>query len=120
MESDLQAAEDAEVRLEGRSRARRESLARRDRRRRLLPWLLCPLPLPALGAGALVLVMRDELHGSRELIAAAASVVVPALVAWWLGRAHGRIDAVLWALVTVAIELALAFGVGLVALDLGP
>ncbi len=49
---DLQAAEDAEVRLEDRSRERREALARRDRRRRLLPWLLCPLLLPALGAAA--------------------------------------------------------------------
>jgi hypothetical protein len=112
--------EEREARLEGRSRERRDALARRARRRRLLPWLVCPLVLPALGAAALLAVLQDELHGSGELVAAGAAVVVPALLSWWLGRAHGRVDAILWALVTVAIELALVFGVGFVALDLGP
>jgi hypothetical protein len=112
--------EEAETRLEGRSRERREALASRSRRRRLLPWLLCPLVLPALGAAAVVAIVRDEVRGPGEHVAAAAGVAVPAIVSWWLGRAHGRIDAVLWALVTVAIELALVFGVGFVALDLGP
>ena len=97
--------EDAEARLEGRSAARREALARRDRRRRLLPWLLCPLILPALGTAALVTVARDDLVPG-ELAPAAACVVVPALVSWWVGRAHGRLDAVLWALVTAAITVA--------------
>jgi hypothetical protein len=120
MEWDLQAADDAEVRLADRSRARREALARRDRRRRLLPWLLSPVVLPALGAAAMLAVLRDELRGSGEMAAAAGCLLVPAVVSWWLGRAHGRIDAVLWALVTAAVELALVVGVGFVALDLGP
>jgi hypothetical protein len=112
--------EEAETRLDERGSERREALARRERRRRLLPWLLSPVVLPALGAAALLAVLRDELRGSGEMAAAAGCLLVPALISWWLGRAHGRIDAILWALVTAAIELALVFGVGFVALDLGP
>jgi hypothetical protein len=99
--------EEAEARLENRSRTRRESSERRGRRRRLVPWLLGPLVLPALGAFALVAVARDDLR-PRELPIAAACVALPALVSWWFGRAHGRVDAVLWALVTAAITLAAA------------
>lgn len=99
--------EDAEARLEDRSRTRRAALDRRDRRRRLLPWILCPLVLPALGAAGLIAVGRDELRSS-ELVLAAACVAVPAAVSAWVGRYHGRIDAVLWTLVTVAITLAAA------------
>ena len=126
MEWDLQAAEDAELRLEDRSRTRRETLARRDRRRRLLPWLLCLLPLPAAGAAALMYVLRSaggDLEGWSAASAAGAvagCVLVPALASGWIGRHHGRVDAVLWALVPAAIELALVAGVGFVALDLGP
>src|SRR5215204_5977027 len=50
-------------------------LASRARRRRLLPWLLCPLILPALGTAALVTVARDDLVPG-ELAPAAACVVV--------------------------------------------
>jgi hypothetical protein len=45
---------------------------------------------------------------------------VPALVSGWIGRRHGRLDAVLWALVTLAVEIALVFGVAFALLDLGP
>ena len=123
---DLKAVEDAEVRLESRSRERRAVLERRDRRRRWLPWVLCPLVLPALGAVALMAILRSaggDLRGwpaSSAVAAAAAGVLVPALLAAWAGRRHGRVDAVLWGLVCAAIELALVFGVGFVALDLGP
>jgi predicted lysophospholipase L1 biosynthesis ABC-type transport system permease subunit len=116
--------EEAEARLESRSAERRESLDRRDRRRRLIPWLLCLVPLPAAGAAALVAVLREADEKSwpaaRAAGAAIACVLVPALLAGWIGRRHGRIDAVLWALVSAAITLALAFGVGFLALDLGP
>jgi len=116
--------EETEARLESRSAERRASLERRDRRRRLLPWLLCPLPLPAAGAAALVAVLRkahDAAWPAGQAAAAAiACVLVPALLAGWIGRRHGTVDAILWALVCAAIELALAFGVGFVALDLGP
>ena len=126
MNSDLKAVEDAEVRLESRSRTRREQLARRDRRRRRLPWILCLLPLPAVGAGAFLLLLRSsggdlrELSSSAAPLALAACLLVPALLSGWIGRRHGRLDAVLWALVTLAVELALVFGLGFAVLDLGP
>jgi hypothetical protein len=59
MESDFEAVEAAEVRLQSRSLERRRQLERRDKRRRRLPWLLCPLPLPAVGAAALVATLRS-------------------------------------------------------------
>ena len=126
MESDLKAVEAAEVRLESRSRTRREQLAKRDRRRRWTPWLLCLLPLPALGAAVLLAVMDASGGDLRDLSPASAGLLlggcllVPALVSGWVGRRHGRVDAVLWALVTLAVELALVFGLGFAVLDLGP
>jgi MFS family permease len=126
VESDLKAVEDAEVRLESRSRERRAELERRDRRRRLVPWLVCLIPLPALGAGVLRAVIDSSGGDLRELSGAAAAgvvaagLLVPALLSGWIGRRHGRVDAVLWALVTLAIELALVFGLGFALLDLGP
>jgi len=123
---DLKAVEDAEVRLESRSRTRREQLARRDRRRRRLPWILCLLPLPAVGAGAFLVLLRSsggdlrDLSSSGAALALGGCLLVPALVSGWIGRRHGRLDAVLWALVTLAVELALVFGLGFAVLDLGP
>ena len=126
MDPDLKAVEDAEVRLESRSRERRAGLKRRDRRRRLAPWLICLVPLPALGAGILLAIVDGQGGDLRELSDAqavglvAGCLLVPALVSGWVGRRHGRLDAVLWALVTLAIELALVFGLGFAVLDLGP
>lgn len=126
MGSDFEAVEAAEVRLQSRSLERRRRLERRDRRRRWLPWLLCPLPLPAVGAVALVATLRSaggDLRGWPETSAAlavAACLLVPALIAGWIGRRHGRLDAVLWALVALAVEIALVFGVAFALLDLGP
>jgi hypothetical protein len=123
---DLKAVEDAEDRLETRSRQRREQLDRRDRRRRLAPWLACLVPLPALGAGALLAIIDGSGGDLRDLSTGAAAAVVggclviPALLSAWIGRRHGRLDAVLWGLVTLAIELALVFGLGFALLDLGP
>ena len=126
MDSDLKAVEDAEVRLESRSKERRAGLERRDRRRRLTPWLVCLIPLPAAGAGLLLAIIDDQGGDLRELSTTTAALViagcllVPALLSGWVGRRHGRVDAVLWALVTLAIELALVFGLGFAVLDLGP
>jgi hypothetical protein len=126
VDSDLKAVEDAEVRLESRSRERRAGLERRERRRRLIPWLVCLVPLPALGAGLLLAIVDGQGGDLRELSDAAAVSLVagcllaPALLSGWVGRRHGRLDAVLWALVTLAIELALVFGLGFAVLDLGP
>jgi hypothetical protein len=119
--SDHKAVEDAEGRLESRSVARRERLARRERRRRLAPWLLCPLVIPMLGALALVALVHGGRTGARPSAAAlAACVIVPALLAACVGRLHGRAAAVLWALIAAALVVALAAGVGFVALGLGP
>ena len=126
MDPDIKAVEDAEVRLESRSQQRRAGLERRDRRRRLAPWLLCLVPLPAAGAGLLLAIIDQQGGDLRELSTAAAIAViagcllVPALLSGWVGRRHGKLDAVLWALVTLAIELALVFGLGFAVLDLGP
>ena len=123
---DLKAVEEAEGRLESRSAARREQLAKRDRRRALAPWLICLLPLPAAGAGVLLAIidgqggdLRDWPEGTAAL-AVAGCVLVPALLSGWIGRRHGKLDAVLWGLVTLAVELALVFGLGFAVLDLGP
>jgi hypothetical protein len=126
VESDLKAVEDAEVRLASRSRERRAELERRDKRRRITPWLLCLIPLPAAGAGTLLAVIDSSGGDLRELSGAAAAglvaacLLVPALLSGWIGRRHGRFDAVLWGLVTLAVELAIVFGLGFAVLDLGP
>jgi len=126
VDSDLKAVEDAEVRLESRSQERRAGLERRDRRRRLAPWLICLVPLPALGAGVLLAIIDGQGGDLRELSGAVAALLVagcllvPALLSGWVGRRHGWVDAVLWALVTLAVELALVFGLGFAVLDLGP
>ena len=126
MDPDLKAVEDAEVRLESRSAARREQLAKRDRRRALAPWLICLLPLPAAGAGVLLAIIDGqggdlrELSTSTAVLLVAGCLLLPTLASAWVGRRHGRLDAVLWGLVTLAIELALVFGLGFALLDLGP
>ena len=123
---DLKSVEEAEGRLESRSRERRAQLERRNRRRRWTPWLICLVPLPAAGAGVLLAIIDDQGGDLRELSTTAAVLVVagcllvPALVSAWVGRRHGRLDAVLWGLVTLAVELALVFGLGFAVLDLGP
>jgi hypothetical protein len=126
VDSDLKAVEDAEVRLESRSRERRAGTVRRERRRRIVPWLICLVPLPALGAAVLLAIIDGSGGDLRELSTGAAVLViagcllVPALLSGWVGRRHGRVDAVLWALVTLAVELALVLGLGFAVLDLGP
>jgi hypothetical protein len=123
---DLKAVEEAEGRLDSRSRERRAQLEKRDRRRRWLPWLICLVPLPALGAGILLAIVDGqggdlrELSGAEAALLVAGCLLVPALLSGWVGRRHGGVDAVLWALVTLAVELALVFGLGFAVLDLGP
>ena len=123
---DLDAVEEAEGRLESRSRERRAQLEKRNRRRRWAPWLICLLPLPAAAAGVLLAIIDGQGGDLRELSTAAAvgvvagCLLVPALASAWVGRRHGRLDAVLWGLVTLAVELALVFGLGFAVLDLGP
>jgi hypothetical protein len=77
VDPDLKAVEDAEVRLESRSRARQAKGARRDRRRRLAPWLICLVPLPALGAGLLLAIIDGSGGDLRELSTAATAASTP-------------------------------------------
>ena len=123
MGSDWEATEE---RLAARSDERRGWLARRDRRRSVLPWLLAPVVLPAMGAAALLALVEREggdFSGwSTGSVAAAvvAAFVVPAVLSWWFARRQGAVEAAAWAFVCVGVELALVVGVGFLALGLGP
>jgi hypothetical protein len=96
----------------------------RDARRGWVPWLLAPLVLPALGATVVVALVEEADLDAWPVwqVAAAlgAAVVVPAALSAWVARRHGVAEAVAWALACVGVELALVFGVGFLALGLGP
>jgi hypothetical protein len=49
-----------------------------------------------------------------------AEVVVPALLAGLTARHASVVEAILWALVALAAEVALVFGIGFALLGLGP
>jgi hypothetical protein len=96
----------------------------REARNGWLPWLLAPLVLPALGAVAIVALVEsvdlDSWEVWQAVAALAALVVVPALLSAWVARRHGVVEAIAWALACVGVETALVFGVGFLALGLGP
>jgi hypothetical protein len=123
MGSDWEATEE---RLVARSDERRGQLARRDRRRSVLPWLLAPLVLPALGAAALLAVVESEggdLSGwstGQAVAVVAAAFAVPAVLSWWFSRRQGLAEAIIWAFACLGVQLALVVGVGFLALGLGP
>ena len=135
----------ARSRIESRNRERERRAARRDRRERILLWLLAPLGLPAAGAAAAVAVMESaggDLSGwstTSVILLALAVFGVPALLTLWLarhrgravlerGRAlampawprRGRVEPFAWAAITLVAEVALLFWVGFVALGYGP
>ena len=108
--------EGAETRVRDRATARQRAADRRERRRSWTVWALRVL-LPLLGAAAVLLVLQRR---DWSTLAAAVALAVPAVVSAWLARRDGVADVILWLLVTLAAELALVFGVGLVLLGLGP
>ncbi|HWT22938.1 MAG TPA: hypothetical protein VN213_05475, partial [Solirubrobacteraceae bacterium] len=118
--------EAAELRLEARSRERRDELARRARRRRLRLWILGPVVLPALGAAGLVWALEragGDFGGWpawRTALVLAAAFLVPALITAWLARRRGVVEAFAWAIASACIAVVLVFGVGLLALGYGP
>ena len=126
IDRDLDAAEAAELRLEARSRQRRDELARRARRRRVRLWLLAPLVLPALGAAGLVWGLEREggdfggWPAWRVALVLVVAFLVPAVLAAWLARRRGVLEAIAWALACACIEVVLVFGVGFLLLDYGP
>jgi formate-dependent nitrite reductase membrane component NrfD len=94
-----------------------------DARRGWLPWLLAPLVLPALGAAAVMALTEaanlDDWAPWQAAAALGAAILVPALLAAWVGRRGGVVEAVAWGLACVGVEVALVFGVGFLALGLG-
>jgi hypothetical protein len=104
--------------------ARQRAADRRRRRRSATVWVLRIL-LPVLGAAAALALLQvngdlSDLSPAAAVAVPAAVLLIPALASALLARVDGLADAVLWLLVTLAGELALAFGVGLDLLGLGP
>jgi FtsH-binding integral membrane protein len=116
MEQDFAVA--ARTRIEARNRERERRAARRDRRQRILLWLCAPLLLPAAGAAAAIAVL--ELEPSPRWPLFAAAFAVPLALTVWLARRRRWFEAVAWAAITAAAEVALFFWVGLVWLGYGP
>jgi hypothetical protein len=119
-----EAVEHADARVRERAMARQRAADRRRRRRSGTVWALRVL-LPVLGAAALLALLQakgdlGDLSPAAAVAVPAMVLLVPAVVSALLTRGEGLADAVLWLLVTLAAELALAFGVGLDLLGLGP
>jgi hypothetical protein len=96
----------------------------REARRGWMPWLLAPLVLPALGAAVVVALTEtadlDRWPLWQVVLALGAAVVIPAALSAFVARRHGVAEAFAWALACVGVEVALVFGVGFLALGLGP
>jgi hypothetical protein len=126
VDPDWRAVEEAEKRLDARGQERRRRMAARDRRRSWLPWVLCPLVLPALGAAAFLIVVNGNGGDLRDWTTAgvvgfvAACLAVPALLAAFTARHAPPAEMVAWALVTLLAEGAMIVGVGFLALGIGP
>jgi hypothetical protein len=117
----------AETRLSERAAARAGDRARRDRRRRVAPWLVGLLLLPAVGGGVLIWLLESSGGDLRSwstgaaALAVAGALGVPAAISAVVGRRCGFRwwEALLLGAVTAALAAALVAAVGLVALDLG-
>ena len=126
MSADWEAIERAERRLEAHSAERRTAIQRRDRRRRLLPWIMAPLVLPALGAAALLAIIENQggdlgsWPTGRAIAVVVGCFAVPALLAAWSARRQGIAELVLWTVVCLGAQVAMVVGVGFLALGLGP
>jgi hypothetical protein len=98
--------------------------AAHDARRGWMPWLIGALVLPALGAAAVVALVEGVDLSSWESWQAAAAIgalfAVPAVLSAIVARRFGVVEALAWALACAGIQLALVFGVGFLALGLGP
>ena len=95
-----------------------------DARRGWVPWLLAPLILPALGAVVIVAVVEQVDLDAWEVWQVAAvlgaAVLIPAALSAFVARRFGVAEAIAWALACVGMEVVLVFGVGFLALGLGP
>jgi hypothetical protein len=126
MGADWEAITRAEERLTSRSAERRSQLERRDRRRRVLPWLLSPLILPAAGAAALLAIVEGAGGDLGDwptwgaAVAVAAAFALPAALSAWSARHQGAFEAITWAVVCACVQVAFVVGLGFLALGLGP
>jgi hypothetical protein len=95
-----------------------------DARRAWAPWVVGAVVLPVLGATAVVALVEEvDLATWRSWQAAAALAglfAVPALLSAFVARAFGVVEAFAWALACLGVQVALVFGVGFLALGLGP
>jgi hypothetical protein len=88
--------------------------------------LVVPVLLAAAGAAALVALVESAggdfgAWSTWQAIAVpAAAFVVPALLSAAVTWRYGWLQAVLWAVVCAAVQFALVFGVGFLALGYGP
>ena len=89
-------------------------------------WLLAGAVLPLAGAAAVVGLIEaaggdlGDWETWQAVAALAAAVVVPTALTVWLVRRGGVLQAIAWAVVCAGLQFALVFGVGFVALGLGP
>jgi cytochrome bd-type quinol oxidase subunit 2 len=98
--------------------------AAQDARRGWTPWLVGAVVLPVVGAAAVVALVEGADLGEWESWQAAAALaalfLVPALLAAFVARAFGFAESVAWFFACAGLQLALVFGVGFLALGLGP
>ena len=91
-------------------------------------WVRLIAPLLLAAAGAAVVVALLEAAGGdfgswptwQAIAVPAAAFVVPALLSAALTWRFGVVEAILWAFACAALQLALVFGVGFLALGYGP
>jgi hypothetical protein len=120
-----EAVDHAEERLEERAAARQRVDARRRRRRSAAAWIL-RIGLPLLGAAAVLATFSaaggdlSRWSATTAALIVGAEVVIPALLAGLTARHASVVEAILWALVALAAEVALVFGIGFALLGLGP
>jgi hypothetical protein len=88
--------------------------------------VIAPLLLAAAGAAVLVALLEGA-GGDfgawpewQAIAVPAAAFAVPAVLSAVVVRRHGVVEALLWAVACVAVQAALVFGVGFLALGFGP
>jgi hypothetical protein len=95
-----------------------------DARRVWAPLLVGAVVLPTVGAVAVVALVTgvnlDSWPSWQAAAVLAGLFAVPALMSAVVARRFGILEAVAWALACIGVQLALVFGVGFLALGLGP
>jgi hypothetical protein len=88
--------------------------------------LIAPLLLAAAGAAVLLVLLEGaggdfgDWSQDQAIAVSVAAFVVPALLSAAVTWRNGVVEALLWAVACVAVQAALLFGVGFLALGYGP